>query len=130
MDVGTGSSDTAWVKRVLVVEDRRQTRDFLVDVLASEGYEVAACADEAQALERLGRDAFDLVVTSVVRSGADAQRLLDELRRAGPAPAPVVALSAFEHVRPELRGTRACIGTPADVDQLLDALDRNASLEG
>jgi DNA-binding NtrC family response regulator len=69
---------------ILVVEDDRLMRSFLVDVLTGEGYLVDAVGDGREALDRLEREAYDLVVTDLRMPRLDGLALLREGRRIRP----------------------------------------------
>ena len=68
-------------ERIVLVEDDRELRDFLVEVLAAADYEVSAHASAVRALMELsgGADAA-LVVTDLVMPGMSGQELLAEVR--------------------------------------------------
>ena len=57
--------------RILVVEDEPGVRDFVKRGLLSVGYDVTAVEDGQQALERLERDKYHLMVTDIVMPGLD-----------------------------------------------------------
>lgn len=57
--------------RILVVEDEPGVRDFVKRGLLSVGYDVTAVEDGQQALERLERDNYQLMVTDIVMPGMD-----------------------------------------------------------
>ncbi|MFM2152020.1 MAG: hypothetical protein RL199_455 [Pseudomonadota bacterium] len=114
-------------RRVLVVEDTTDIRELLVDILSGEGYGVEACANGAEALARLSAGRYDLVLLDLMMPVMDGLQLLEELRRSGGQPPPVVVMSAFERFRGEVAelGARAFISKPVDIDRLLDAVARH-----
>jgi DNA-binding NtrC family response regulator len=63
-------------RSVLVVEDDALMRSFVADVLRGEGYRVEAAGDAKAALEHLGREPFDLVITDLRMPGMDGVELL------------------------------------------------------
>jgi DNA-binding NtrC family response regulator len=69
---------TASQQRILVVDDEEHVRTLFRRVLQKEGYEVDCAASGNEAIEKLGRDSFDLVVTDLKMNGIDG---LDLVRR-------------------------------------------------
>lgn len=57
--------------RILVVEDEPGVRDFVKRGLLSVGYDVTAVEDGEQALEKLEKTSFHLMVTDIVMPGLD-----------------------------------------------------------
>lgn len=53
------------VRTVLVVDDTEIIRDLLVDVLRNDGYEVDKAANGIEAVEKVGRQHYDLVFTDM-----------------------------------------------------------------
>ena len=51
------------MKKILVVEDEPTLHEGIVTAFVDRGWQVAACSDGAQALERLQSEVFDVVVT-------------------------------------------------------------------
>jgi DNA-binding NtrC family response regulator len=70
--------------RVLLVEDETTIAVTLRDDLQEEGHEVVHVADGAQAIELLGRSAFDCVITDVRLPGADGLQVLQAAKKARP----------------------------------------------
>lgn len=73
--------------RVLVAEDNPAVREFIVRSLASAGYQAIPVADGQQALDILGREKFDVLITDIVMPNVDgialalkAVRLFPDLR--------------------------------------------------
>ena len=79
--------------RILVAEDDANIRLGLVATLESEGYEVTAASDGAQALKVYPQSKYDLVVLDVMMPKASGYDVCRELRAAGVA-VPVLFLTA------------------------------------
>jgi CheY-like chemotaxis protein len=62
--------------RILVVEDQQFLRRFLVNWLREHDYLVDDTADAEDALERLGRNSYDVVLCDVHLPGASGLELL------------------------------------------------------
>lgn len=65
--------------RVLVVDDDRGQRRVLRRLLSREGFDCEEVADVTQALDRLARDRFDLVITDLDMPGASGMSLIETL---------------------------------------------------
>jgi two-component system chemotaxis sensor kinase CheA len=74
------SSDGDTQARVLVVDSSAFARGLLRGDLEMAGHRVMEASDARDALERLGRDSFDVVVASLDLPDAGAQELLKKLR--------------------------------------------------
>jgi CheY-like chemotaxis protein len=59
------------MSRILVAEDEAAVSAFVVRALTHRGHEVVAVTDGLGALERLGAEAFDLLLTDIVMPGLD-----------------------------------------------------------
>jgi two-component system sensor histidine kinase and response regulator WspE len=70
-------------RRLLVVDDSPLTRELLVSLLESAGYDVLAADDGAQALQLLGRQAVDLVVTDLEMPQVDGLELTRRVKSHG-----------------------------------------------
>ena len=79
--------------RVLIAEDDANIRLGLVATLESEGYDVVAASDGAQALKLYPQSKYDLVVLDVMMPRASGYDVCRELRAAG-ATTPVLFLTA------------------------------------
>lgn len=79
----------------MVVEDHRDAREVLVELIESHGHVVDSCADVTTAFARLDHDEFDVLLTDVVLPDGDAWRLLLELAERGRLPLCVVSMSAY-----------------------------------
>ena len=73
--------------KVLVAEDNPAVREFIIRSLATVGYKAVPVADGQQALDTLGREKFDVLITDIVMPNVDgialalkAVRLFPDLR--------------------------------------------------
>jgi len=112
--------------RILVVDDEADSRELLLQLLASWGARPAGAASARDALASAARERPDLLVSDIAMPGEDGYALLHELRRVeralGQLPVPAVALTAF--ARPEDRrkvlaaGFDAHVAKPVEPDEL------------
>jgi CheY-like chemotaxis protein len=68
--------------RVLVVEDEPTVARLIADVLEDEGLHVDVLLDGREALERAGREPFELVICDMKMPGLDGQHFYKSLARA------------------------------------------------
>jgi two-component system, chemotaxis family, sensor kinase CheA len=80
--VSLGASQRVEVRkrRVMVVDDSPLTRELLVSLLESVGYQIVQAPDGREALERLSREAVDLVVTDLEMPNVDGLELTRRLK--------------------------------------------------
>lgn len=86
-------------RRVLLVDDLQQNREWLCDLLSGYGFDVDCAENGLQALEWLQRDTPDLLVTDQRMPGMDGWELLHTLRQSWPD-LPVLLYSAAPALRP------------------------------
>ncbi|MBP7828627.1 MAG: response regulator, partial [Kiritimatiellae bacterium] len=79
--------------RILVADDDTAIARGLEDALESEGYAAVVARDGRAALERFGREAFDLVLLDVMMPGVNGYNVCREIRKTNAA-VPVVMLTA------------------------------------
>jgi DNA-binding response OmpR family regulator len=79
--------------RILILEDELPMRTALTDLLAAQGYRVAACADGVSGLERALAELPDLLLLDVMMPGLDGFRVCREVRRVAPR-LPILMLTA------------------------------------
>src|SRR5437016_14649327 len=80
--------------RILLVEDDADVRMVMQHVLIDEGHEVDVCGSVADGLDRLDREAYDLVIADGKLPDGNGMDVADRAREAG-ARALVVTAYAF-----------------------------------
>jgi len=116
--------------RVLLVDDSLVTREMERRLLEDAGFQVAAAADAAEALARLGEESFDCVVTDIEMPGMDGFELTAQLRgMENFVHLPVIVVSTRDRPEDRLRGLKA--GADAyltkqslDAGELVDLVQR------
>lgn len=112
--------------RILIVEDEREVRDGLLELLRDEGYETAGVATLADARLHLSRSPFDLVLLDLRLPDGSGLDLLAEL--SVPDAPPVIVVTAFPEVQTAVRalklGAQDYINKPFDLDELLLVVNR------
>jgi two-component system response regulator MprA len=108
--------------RILVVDDEPAVRESLTSSLEFEGYRVAGAADGVAALDRVEREAPDLVVLDVLMPRMDGLTTCRRLRALG-ATMPVLMLTARDMVGDRVTGLDAgaddYLAKPFELDELL-----------
>ena len=101
-------SEGANAKRILLVDDNADMRDYVRRLLVQSGYEVETAADGLAALTALRAREADLVLTDVMMPGLDGFGLLRELRGdAKLCSIPVIFLSARAGEEARIEGLHA-----------------------
>jgi DNA-binding response OmpR family regulator len=81
--------------RILVVDDDKRARDFIVSSLRADGHEVDASSNSFEALRMLGRSWYDLIVSELRMPELDGPSLYSEVTRRWPSPPPVLFTSGL-----------------------------------
>ena len=123
--------------RVLIVEDDRDMREMLTEILTDSGYQTQAFSDAVQALNLINGDTetLDLIITDIRMPVIKGEEVLRSTR-ASRAETPVIVITAFgsvEHAVELVRaGAYSYITKPFHADELLNevrtALERTAPL--
>jgi two-component system chemotaxis response regulator CheY len=72
--------------RILVVEDDKDIRDFYVELLSGEGYDVISAHDGEDGLEKAKQGGFDLIMLDILMPKKDGVTVLEEYNRLNPKP--------------------------------------------
>lgn len=114
--------------RILVVDDDAHMRDVLELLLASNDRHVDSVGSGQVALERLARQAYDLVVCDLHMSDLDGAAVYRAIeRQPSPRPAVVFVTGAADAGRYKafLRATQApVVGKPFDINVLRETVRR------
>jgi CheY-like chemotaxis protein len=95
-------------KRLLLVDDNADMREYVGRLLASQGYEVHAAEDGAVALAKAHAEVFDLILTDVMMPRLDGFGLLRAIRsEARLASIPIIMLSARAGEEAKVEGIAA-----------------------
>ncbi|HET9622939.1 MAG TPA: response regulator [Kofleriaceae bacterium] len=105
--------------RILIVEDDRNSREVLTELLSDEGHTVDACPAAAKALAQLETTTYDVLLTDLVMPGMSGI----ELVRIGRTSAPHMRCFVMTGLHPvgddpDVRW----IQKPIDFDHLLERL--------
>ena len=113
------------MKKILVVDDDRTTRRVVALSLRRAGYSVVEAGDGRKALERAGKEAFDLVLLDVWMPGMDGLEVLGRLRDSKQRPR-VVMMTADDASDTLLRAIREqayrYLAKPIEPKQLIEVV--------
>jgi DNA-binding response OmpR family regulator len=87
---------------ILIVDDESDIRELVAETLELEGYAVARAADGMEAMERLAKDAPDLVILDLMMPVIGGLEVLHHVRSKGTVP--VILLTALESEDSKVRG--------------------------
>jgi two-component system capsular synthesis sensor histidine kinase RcsC len=112
---------------ILVVDDDAINRDICVEVLEPLGHEIHAAASGSEALERITRDRFDLVITDLSMPGVSGWDVAKQVKKASPSTR-VMLLSGWSVQQdPEqikAAGIDLVLSKPVQLDELAQAVQR------
>ena len=121
---------------ILVIEDHKDFRETLTEMLRTAEHEVSAVGNGREALELLASDSFDLMVTDILMPEVDGIELLTAIRKAR-AELPVIAISGGGSMPASLAlslstslGADAVLYKPFYSGELLDAVERALRTRG
>jgi len=110
--------------RILIAEDNPNHASLARQTLEGEGYAITAVGDGRQALEAVGRQAFDLVLLDMRLPVMDGREFIGRVRgaKAPYAAIPIVVVTGYG-VREQLDflhyfGVHHCLAKPYDCDEL------------
>ncbi len=119
--------------RLLLVEDKDSFRRLLVQALAESSWEVRATGDPQEALDWLGEEAFQVLVTDLRLPGLSGLELIRRGRRLRPD-LRVVLMSAFGEPKDIVEAMRLgaddFLPKPFDLEVFLALIDRLTALVG
>ncbi len=96
------------MKRVLVVDDSRTTRDMVAFTLSRSGYQVLQASDGAAALEVLAAQSVDFVITDLNMPVMDGLHLIKSLREQSTyARTPIMMLTTESDAALKAKGSQA-----------------------
>ena len=119
--------------RILIAEDDVAVQSFVSRALEHRGHEVTAVDDGVQALETLGGNEFDLLITDIVMPGLDGIGLALKVARDLPS-LPVLLMSGYsvERQRAHNLDELICrvVPKPFTLKEICDAAEEALDEEG
>jgi DNA-binding response OmpR family regulator len=91
--------------KILVVDDEEVTRLSLAEILSLEGYQVASASSGEEALQRLERETFDLVLADLVMKEVDGLQVMEAAKKLSPDTV-VIMLTAYGTLESAIQAMR------------------------
>jgi DNA-binding NtrC family response regulator len=108
--------------RVLIVEDEKNQRVLLKQILTEEGYQVEEAADGKEAVNIFSKDDFDMVLLDQRLPDMQGIEVLEKMKSVNPM-VPVILVTAFANVKDAVdairRGAFHYLTKPVDTEELL-----------
>lgn len=115
--------------RILIVDDEEAMRESLAAWLNKAGYEVGVAAGGQEALDILGRDAYDLLLVDIKMPGMDGLELLEHIKTDHPDIL-VVMITAYGSIESAVtsmkKGASDYLLKPFDPEQLIILIEKMA----
>ena len=99
-------------RSALVVDDEAEVRETLADILTGAGHRVVSVSSGREALERMGRERFDVVLTDIRMPDLDGRELYREISRRWPERASQVLFVTGDTLTSVLRAFADETGRP------------------
>ncbi|BCR05347.1 acetoacetate metabolism regulatory protein AtoC [Desulfuromonas versatilis] len=108
-------------ERILIVDDEEGMRRLLARVLAKEGHDTLTVGSGEEALQQIGAEEFDLVITDIKMPGMGGLELLREIKSFDPG-LPIIVITAYGTVESAVQALRAgaydYITKPFETDEI------------
>lgn len=90
-------------RKILIVDDDALMRRSIVRLVGTETFEVHDVGDDAEAIDALEHETYDLAIIDVVLPGMTGPELAEVLRQVSPG-MPVIFISGYDQGRVEQKG--------------------------
>jgi len=91
--------------KILVVDDEEITRLSLAEILSLEGYQVASARNGEEALRKLEKETFDLVLADLVMKQVDGLQVMEAVKKLSPETV-VIMLTAYGTLESAIQAMR------------------------
>jgi GAF domain-containing protein/CheY-like chemotaxis protein/nitrogen-specific signal transduction histidine kinase len=110
---------------VLIIEDEKNIRKVLKEMLSTEGYEVTSVATGKEGIELLKKKHFDLVITDLGIPGMSGWEVADQIKEIDPS-TPVVLSTGwgvkFDPVKMKDKNVDRVMKKPFNLEQVLEVI--------
>jgi len=86
------------MKKILVADDEANIRLLFDELLSNEGYQVTAVGSGREALRKMIKDKYDLLITDIKMPDINGLELLERIRELGQG-LPVIICTSFKHLQ-------------------------------
>jgi|Deesub1362A_J573_1020465.scaffolds.fasta_scaffold00093_112 DNA-binding NtrC family response regulator len=108
--------------KVLIAEDEEITRKHLLRALQNEGYEVEGTGNGLDALEKVEKDSYDVLIADIKMPGMDGIELLSRVKKIAPE-TEVIVITGFGSINSAVeamkKGASDYVPKPFDLDELI-----------
>ena len=120
--------------RILLIDDEADVREILSESLRGQGHEVELAESGGDALQRMGRESFDVILSDLRMPGLDGPRLFGHLRDHAPELLDRVGFVTGDAMSPAVRSFLKNAGrpyvekpvTPEDLRELVGKLAKTS----
>jgi len=118
--------------RILVVDDEKEVRELLADILTSEDHEVQTSADGTEGLALFSHDHFDIVFTDLGMPGISGWQVAEEVKKIS-ITTPVAVITGWE-VKMDAselkkRGVDFIVNKPFQIQHMLKLVEKGMELK-
>jgi CheY-like chemotaxis protein/glycine cleavage system H lipoate-binding protein len=115
------------VNNILVVDDEQVVIDAVVKICSSEGFKVDAAIDAKEALQKLNKNNYQLIICDIMMPGTDGFGLLNEMSQRK-IYTPVIMTTGFSTVENAVKslytGAIDFVPKPFTADELINSVAR------
>ncbi len=109
------------MKRILVADDEANIRLLFDELLSADGYQVTTVGSGREALRKLMKEPFDLLVADIKMPDINGLELLERIRELRNS-IPVIICTSYKHLQDDYivgtSGVSAYITKPVNLDDL------------
>jgi DNA-binding NtrC family response regulator len=113
--------------RLLIVDDEKDLRTLLSDVLLTQGYEISSAEDGEEAIAMLQRDKYDLTLLDLQMPNVDGIQVLKFIKEHSPKTRAIV-LTGYADLKHAMEakefGASDFIGKPYKLHDVLSTIER------
>jgi PAS domain S-box-containing protein len=112
---------------ILAVDDEAVILDLVVDALGRDGHRVDTASSGREALQKLERGSYDIVLLDLKMPEMDGHQLFDAIRERWPAVSRRVIFASGDTIHPDTRrfidaSTRPCLDKPFKLEALVSMI--------
>jgi len=114
------------MKRVLIVDDEPQIREYLAEVLTHEGYDVISVGSGEEAVLEANIGKFDIVILDVRMPGIDGIKAYWNIKKIDPSTRAVIMTAFYNENEITAcihKGVDIYLPKPFEVKELLDVIN-------
>ncbi len=108
--------------KILIAEDEEITLNNILDTLHDEGYDASGTGDGADALQKMEKEPFDILITDIKMPGLGGVELLEKIKEKHPE-TEVIVITGFGSIGSAVdamkKGAFDYITKPFDLDELV-----------